>query len=288
MGIITLTTDLGTNDHYVASLKGTILSSVDSPYIVDITHNVLPFDVSQAAFQIRSCYKDFPKGTIHVIGVDSEPVINFGDGDGSLPAILFYEDQYFISNDNGFFGVFLQENKPTSFWRIDDVLSNPSFFKSCTKNMLIATAVKLLNGVKVDEVASPHSSYRNALSSVAVTEPNLIRGHVIYIDSFGNAITNISKDLFERNGTNIPFTIRFKRKDYYIDTISPSYNVVPAGEKVALFNGNNLLEIAINRGATKTTGGAAELFGLRKDDIIMVEYTPKGSRDTIDELFPNF
>ena len=288
MGIITLTTDLGLNDHYVASLKGTILSSVDSPIIVDITHNVLPFDVSQAAFQLRSCYKDFPDGTIHVIGVDSEPVINFGDGDGSLPSILFFENQYFISNDNGFFGVFLKENKPTTFWRIDDVVSNPSFFKSCTKNMLIATAVKLLKGAKVEEIASPHNSYRNALSVVAISEPNLIRGHVIYIDSFGNAITNITKDLFERNGINIPFTIRFKRKDFYIDTISPSYNVVPAGEKVAIFNENNLLEIAINRGASRTTGGASELFGLRKEDIIMVEFTPKGSKNTINELFPDF
>ncbi len=288
MSIITLTTDLGLNDHYVASLKGTILTSVDSPIIIDITHNVLPFDVSQAAFQLRSCYKDFPEGTIHVIGVDSEPVINFGDGDGSLPSILFFDNQYFISNDNGFFGVFLQENKPTSFWRIDDVVSNPSFFKSCTKNMLVATAIKLVNGAKIEELASPHDSYRNALSSVAITEPNLIKGHVIYIDSFGNAITNINKELFERNGINTPFTIRFKRKDFYIDKISPSYNVVPAGEKVALFNENNLLEIAINRGASRTTGGASELFGLRKEDIIMVEFTPKGSKNTINELFPDF
>ena len=147
MSIITLTTDLGLNDHYVASLKGTILSSVSSPYIVDITHDVKPFDVSQAAFQLRSCYKDFPKGTIHVIGVDSEPVINFGDGAGNLPSIMEFNNQYFISNDNGFFGAFLQTNKPSSFWRIDDVLSNPSFFKSCTKTMLVATAVKFVAGI---------------------------------------------------------------------------------------------------------------------------------------------
>jgi len=288
MGIITLTTDLGLNDHYVASLKGTILRSVTSPNIIDITHDVRPFDVSQAAFQLRSCYKDFPDGTIHVIGVDSEPVINFGDGDGSLPSIMVFENQYFISNDNGFFGVFLQTNKPSSFWRIDDVLSNPSFFKSCTKNMLIPTAIKLLNGVSIEEISSLHNTYRNALSSVAISEPNLIRGHVIYCDSFGNAITNINKELFDRNGANTPFTIRFKRKDYYIDVISPSYNVVPAGEKVALFNESNLLEIAINRGATKTTGGAAQLFGLIEGDVIMVEFTPKGSKNTLNELFPDF
>ncbi len=288
MRIITLTTDLGLNDHYVASLKGSILSSVDSPYIIDISHEVDPFDVAKAAFLLKSCYKDFPENTIHVIGVDSEPQINKGDGEISLPSIMEFNKQIFISNDNGFFGTFLQTEKPSSFWRIDDVLSNPKYFKSSTKNMLVRTAVKLLNGSKIEELASPHDSYRKALSMVAISEPNLIRGHVIYFDSFGNAITNVNKELFERNGIDTPFTIHFKRKDYFIDTISQSYADVSPGEKVAIFNENGLLEIAINRGATKKNGGAKQLFGLELNEIIIIEFTPKGSKNTINDLFSNF
>jgi len=285
MGIITLTTDMGLNDHYVASLKGTILKSVNPVNIVDITHNVRPFDVAEAASHVSSCFKDFPDGTVHVIGVDSEPIVNFSGNDGSFPSILVYKKQYFISNDNGFFGVLLKQNKPDSFWRIDDVMSHPNLFKFPTKNMLLVVAARILNGDKIKDIASPHEDYKNAFSPVAVSENNLIKGHVIHCDSYGNAITNIHKDLFDRYGKDTPFIIRFKKKDYFIDVISLSYNEVPPGEKVAIFNENNLLEIAINRGASKTNGGAEQLFGLHENDIVRVEFTPKGSKQTIDDLF---
>ena len=91
--------------------------------------------------------------------------------------------------------------------------------------------------------------------------------------------------MFDRYGKDTPFIIRFKKKDYFIDVISLSYNEVPPGEKVAIFNENNLLEIAINRGASKTNGGAEQLFGLHENDIVRVEFTPKGSKQTIDDLF---
>lgn len=285
MGIITLTTDMGLNDHYVASLKGTILKSVNPVNIVDITHDVRPFDVAEAAYHVSSCFKDFPDGTVHVIGVDSEPIVNFSGNDGNFPSILVYKKQYFISNDNGFFGVLLKQNKPDSFWRIDDVMSHPNLFKFPTKNMLLVVAARILNGDKIKDIASLHEDYKNAFSPVAISENNLIKGHVIHCDSYGNAITNIHKDLFDRYGKDTPFIIRFKKKDYFIDVISLSYNEVPPGEKVAIFNENNLLEIAINRGASKTNGGAEQLFGLHENDIVRVEFTPKGSKQTIDDLF---
>ena len=285
MGIITLTTDMGLNDHYVASLKGTILSSVSNCNIVDITHDVRPFDVAEAAYHVSSCFNDFPKGTIHVIGIDSEPIVNFGGSDGSFPSILVHNDQYFISNDNGFFGVFMKENTPQSFWRLDDVLSNPKLFKFPTKNMLLSAAIRLANGEDIKTIASPFEGYKNAFSPVAISELNLIKGHVIHCDSYGNAITNIHKSLFDRSGKDVPFIIRFKKKDYFIDVISLSYNDVPPGEKVAVFNENDFLEIAINRGASKTNGGAEQLFGLHRNDIVRIEFTPKGSRQTIEDLF---
>ena len=285
MGIITLTTDMGLKDHYVASLKGVILSQSESVNIVDISHAVKPFDISEAAYLVNSCYEDFPEGTIHIIGVDSEPIVNFGGNDGSFPAILVFKKQYFISNDNGFFGAFLKENTPDSFWRIDDVLSNPKLFKFPTKNMLITAGLSILNGHKIEEVASPFEGYKNAFTLMPVSELNLIKGHVIHIDIYGNAITNIHRSLFDRVGKDIPFTIYFKRENYFIDVISMAYNEVMPGEKVAIFNENELLEIAINRGANGSTGGAEQLFGLHVQDMLRIEFTPKGSRETIDSFF---
>jgi len=86
--IITLTTDMGVQDHYVATLKGTILGTLPDARIVDISHAVKPFDVVQAAFYVSSCFESFPLGTVHVIGVDSEPMVNFGGSEGSFPSIL--------------------------------------------------------------------------------------------------------------------------------------------------------------------------------------------------------
>lgn len=276
---------MGLNDYYVAALKGTLLSRVKNINIVDISHAVKPFDISEAAFLVRSCFHNFPEKTIHVIGVDSEPIVNFSGTDGSFPSILIYQNQYFISNDNGFFGAFLQENQPESFWRIDDVLSNPNLFKFPTKNMLVAAGIELLNGKSIEEIASPMEGYKNALTLAAVSETNLIRGHIVHIDNYGNAITNVHRSLFERVGKNEPFTIRFKKQAYFIDVISNSYNEVMPGEKVAVFNENDFLEIAINRGANGSTGGAEQLFGLHLQDMIRIDFTPQGSRETLESLF---
>jgi len=285
MKVITLTTDMGLDDHYVASLKGTILCSLEDVKIIDISHSVRPFDISEASYHVRSCYQDFPKGTVHVIGVDSEPVINFGGTDGSFPAIMFFDGHYFISCDNGFFGAFLGEKRPDAFWRMEDILSNEKLFTFPTKNVLLSAALRILNNEDPESFATPSKSYKSALTPTAITETNLIKGYVIHIDNYGNAITNIDRTLFEQFGEDTPFIVYFKKKDYYIDVISGAYNEVPQGEKVAIFNANGFLEIAINRGANGSTGGAEQLFGLRVNDMIRVEFTPKGSRTTIESLF---
>lgn len=285
MKILTLTTDMGMRDHYVASLKGTVLKLVDNVQIVDITHNVRPFDVAEAAFHLDSCFRDFPQGTVHVMGVDSEPVINFGNDDGCFPSILIREGQYFVATDNGFFGAFMKEYSADSFWRIDNVLSNPELFKFPTKNILLQAAAKLLNGENIENIASVQEYYKNALSPVAISEPNLIKGYIIHFDSYGNGITNIHRSLYDRYGKNVPFTIYFLKKDLYIEEISNAYNEVPMGEKVAVFNENGYLEIAINRGANGSTGGAEQLFGLRRNDMVRIEFTPAGSHQNFDTLF---
>jgi len=285
MQIITLTSDMGLKDHYVASMKGTVLGLVPEAHIIDVSHNIRPFNVAEAAYQISCCYADFPAGTVHVIGVDSEPMINFGGTDGAFPCIMVFAGQYFISSDNGFFGTFLKDEQPDAFYRIDDVMSNPKLFKFPTKSILIPAACRLLNGEKVTDFCSPQENYKRAFLQTAVVEQNLIKGNVCHIDTFGNLITNVNKELFERFGKNEPFTIYWRNKDYYIDEISSAYNSVPNGEKVAIFNHNELLEIAINRGANSTSGGAERLFGMRVGDVIRIEFTPRGSRTTIESLF---
>ena len=286
MQIITLISDTGTQDYYIASIKGALLNANPEIQIIDISHSISAFDVANAAFQLKCCYKDFPSGTIHLIGVDSEPLIvppAFSDEKkfiASYPTIMKFHDQYFISNDNGFFGAFLDESEPQELWRYNINSKNIEEIKFPLKNCFVKIANMINKGEKLDSIADPVESYKTALIPKALIEEFIIRGVVIHIDSFGNLITNITKQDFDRYPSDAPFTIRF-HNDYFIDSISETYNQVQPGEKVAVFNANGYLEIAVNRGATATTGGADKLLGVKTRDLLRIDFSPKGSLKTL-------
>ncbi len=286
MPIITLTTDMGLKDHYVASIKGAILSHIEQVQIIDITHEIQSFSSLQAAFVLQNCFEEFPKGTVHIMGVNSEPMINLNDDSlSSYPAIMLFKDHYFVSNDNGFFSLLIGEEEHQGFWRLDDVLSNKNVFQFPTKNILVPAACKILNKVEITSFASETEQFQRATTFHPIVEPNVIKGNVIHIDHFGNLITNIKKKDFYQFGKDVPFTIFFRRKEYFIDVISTSYSDVSNGEKVAIFNSNDYLEIALNQGAIDRRNGASTLFGMQINDIIRIEYTPRGSKDTLESLF---
>lgn len=286
MNIITLTTDMGLKDHYVASVKGTIYSLLPTVTLVDISHQIKPFNYSQAAFFIKSCFEDFPENSVHIIGVDAEPLVNLVQPDlSNLPLIIRYKKHFFIGIDNGFFSLLVGDDQPDEVWVLEDVLSKPSLMNFSTKNILAPAACHIASGQPLDLIASKTDRFKKAFRPNPVIEGNTLKGAIIHIDHYGNVITNITKSDFLRMGTNTPFTIYFRQKEYYIDTISLGYNEVPNGEKVALFNDSELLEIAINKGTPESGGGASTLFGLRLNDIIRIEFTPRGSADSIASLF---
>ena len=287
MQILTLTSDTGLQDYYIAALKGAILKTMPEVQIVDISHSIQPFDVASAAFQMQCCYKDFPDGTIHLIGVDSEPLIQppeYSDASSfvsSYPTVMKFHNQYFISNDNGFFGAFLDDQEPEELWRYTVDLNNALELKYPMKNCFVPLAKRIIEKENLETFAEAVNKYKKALIPKAVIEEYIVRGIVIHIDSFGNLITNISKADFERLPKDAPYSIKFANEKYYIDHISETYNAVQQGERVALFNENNLLEIAINRGARQSTGGADILFGMKLGDRLRIESSPAGSRKTL-------
>jgi len=287
MQILTLTSDTGLQDYYVASLKGAILKMMPEVHIVDISHSIKPFDVASAAFQLQCCYRDFPEGTIHLIGVDSEPLIQppeYSDASSfvsSFPTVMKFNNQYFISNDNGFFGAFLDDKAPQELWRYTVDLNNVLELKYPMKNCFVPLAKRIIDNDSMSKYTEVVNKYKKALIPKAVIEEYIVRGIIIHIDSFGNLITNISKADFERLPSNAPYSIKFANEKYYIDHISETYNTVQQGERVALFNENNLLEIAINRGARQSTGGADILFGMKLGDRLRIESSPAGSRKTL-------
>ena len=270
MAIITLTTDLGTRDHYVAAIKGVIYSQVADVNIVDITHEIQPFNTQQAAFVLRNSWKEFPRGTVHIMGVN--PDIN----DQTIHAIVVYDGQYFIGADNGLFSLTF-EKKPDEIYELNltqdsDELTFP------TKNLFAKAACHLIRGGTPGVIGRRVETIREAHDFRAPVEDNVIKGNVIYIDRYGNVTTNISKHLFKEIGKGRDFNIMIRRARFDIRKISTHYSDVGEGDRLALFSSTGFLEIAINKGAEGNGGGASELFGLKINDIVRIEFNANQNR----------
>jgi S-adenosyl-L-methionine hydrolase (adenosine-forming) len=287
MPFITLTSDMGNRDYYVGALKGFIYKRLPEAKIIDLSHNIRPFNIIEAAFCVSNVIEDFPDDTIHILAVNSDPNIdiNMPSNRDEWPMVMYYRKQYFVGIDNGVFSLILQGNSPDAFYRMTEAITIPGILRFPAKNLLAKIACQIAEGNNLNDLGELVDSCKTVSDLIPVVEPNLIRGHVLHIDVYGNLITNIREDLFKRIGGDEPFIIYFRSKDYFIDKIHNSYNEVPHGERVAIFNSNNLLEIAINMGVHKNGGGANTLFGLKERDIIRIEFTPPGSKETIDSLF---
>lgn len=256
MTIVTLTTDWKSNDYYVGAIKGKILSQCSDIQVVDISHQVPSFNITQAAFVVRNCFYNFPKGSIHIIGVNTE-------GGEDFPFLLIeYQKHFFIGTDNGMFGLMFNE-EPERIIR----LKSPAEVKSFTSFSVFAdTACRIAKGEKPEALGKNIKDYQKRIPIRAAIDKSVITGTVIYIDSFRNAITNITRDLFDRVGKERPFEIYVQSNHYKITRINTYYHETAAGEILALFNSVGLLEIAIN------SGNAADLLNLTTNSTIRVKF----------------
>lgn len=283
MQIVTLTTDFGFHDHYVASLKGAIYREIPEVVIIDISHSIKAFNSANAAYQIKSCFESFPENTIHIVAVDCETDLTLKTP--SKPIVMKFKNHYFIGTNNGFFGSFLDGQNPDEFMELKEEYINTNVYKFPSKNCFVELAGYITRKEKLTKYLHPSFQIKKAFSPKPMHEGNKLLGNVIHVDSFGNLITNIAMEDFYKFDKKIPFTIYYANRSYFIDRISKSYNEVVAGEKVAIFNSNNLLEIAINKGVNEINSGASKLFGMKIGDTVTVEFSPPGSVDDINLLF---
>ncbi len=258
MGIITLTTDLGNTDFYQAALKGSLISLYPEVRIVDVSHNITSFDIQNAAFVLRNAYPYFPKGTVHLIGIDSV----FSD-DAKFIA-LKYKGHYFVGTDNGIFSLMF-DGDPSEIVELN-IMQDLKYLHFPLTDIFSKAACHLAKGGALKDIGDPVRTIVDRSLIQPVVEKNVLKGSVIYIDSFGNAITNISKELFNREQKGRDFTVHFKRNEN-INQLSWHYNEVPEGEKLCLFGISDFLEIAINK------GNASKLLGLNLGEIIRIEFS---------------
>jgi len=256
MAIITLTTDWNKGDYYVGALKGKILSKDSSTIIVDITHQVQPFNIMQAAFIMRNCWHEYPKGTIHIIAVNAALSSN------RYLLVIERGEQYFIVSDNGIAGLLFGE-KPDNVYQVFESNKGDSFVSFTT---YIDTAFRLINGDSLNKIGKKVEDFTSQIPLRPVIEKNLINGIVIYIDSFSNAITNISAETFEKVGGGKPYEIFIQSNHYRIDHLNKTYSDSTSGELLALFNSAGLLEIAISN------GNVADLLNLSTNSAIRIKF----------------
>lgn len=253
--IITLTTDFGTRDYYAGALKGALLRQCAGAQLIDISHSITAYDIVQAAFVVQNAYPEFPEGSIHLIGVNCVYDSHFRF------VAARYQGHFFVAPDNGVLTL-LFENLPEVDLRevpTSDAVHFPA------KHAFVVAAAHLAANQQFEELGSPAGPLLQRISLQPVIMANRIRGTVIHIDNFENAIVNIRKDTFEKVVQEQPFSLFFKRNDP-ITQLSTHYSDVPVGEPLCLFNSAGYLEIAVNMGR------AASLLGLKVEEVVEVVF----------------
>lgn len=238
MAIATLTTDWSRHDFYVAALKGEILKRNPAAAIIDISHQLPAFQLQGAAYVMRSAFHHFPENSVHIIGVDSEPT-------AKKPVVaVSYQGHFFVAVDNGVMGL-ICDSQPDAVVTVDyEDLGNG--FNALEPFAKAAAALTL--GDPIESIGTPKPSVNHMPMLLPVLDASFIIGNVIYIDTFGNIITNITRQEFDRVAKGRRYEILIQSNRYKVMAISSTYNAVEDGEFVALFNSAGHLEVAQNKG----------------------------------------
>jgi len=256
MPIITLTSDWGLKDYYLAAVKGSIISQCPEAKIIDITHFIPLFDYIQAAYVIKNSYKYFPKGSIHIIGINTIASIE------NPHICVLYDGHYFIGSDNGIFSLIMEE-APEKIIELD-IHQDSDYFTFSTKDIFAKVACQIAKGKKIEELGIVKDTIISKNELKPIVDKDSIIGMVIYTDVYENIITNISENLFKKVQKGRNFEIKFR--SYSISKIHKAYDGVGESQKLALFSSNGLLEIAICKGKAKS------LLGLEYGDSIVINF----------------
>jgi S-adenosylmethionine hydrolase len=247
MALLTLTSDIGQQDYLVGAIKGQLLQINPAFSLVDITHQLSPFNYPQAAYICRNAIKNFPELTYHLV------LVNLFEKKPEQLLLAYHRNQYILCADNGLLTMIL-EDKP-------ELLIGIPLDKTTVKDTLycvnmMGKAIHDINGGKrLQDIGEPDVTMLEKNHLRPLLGDSWMEGQIIFVDNFENVIVNITRDAFEEQRKGRSFRIVFKR-DEVIDRISETYADVPEGEKLALFNAGGYMEIAINK------GNAAGLFGM--------------------------
>ncbi|TRX55947.1 SAM-dependent chlorinase/fluorinase [Fulvivirga sp. M361] len=255
MAIITFLSDFGECDHYVAAVKAKILSINSGINIVDISHQVNTCDIAHAAFILKSVFRNFPKGTVHIVAVNT-----IGQAGDKYIAVEL-EGHYFVSTDNGILGLISDAEARI---QVDINAINPITTSFPAKQIFAPAATKLASSTAIQDLGPTIPHFKKMLGRHLKANKSLIHGHVLRVDHYGNLITNIEKTAFDILSKQKKYTITFGRET--ARRINEAIHAVDAGDIFIIFNDLGLLEIGINQ------GHASELLGLSYDSPVIINF----------------
>ena len=275
MAIVTLTTDFGYKDHSVSVIKAALIHQISDLTIIDISHQISPYNPSETAYILKNAFRAFPKGSIHIIGVESEWTPE------NIHIAIEFEGHFFIGADNGILSMVLENLKATKIVEINIHKSIVTSFP--VLDVFVSVAAHIARNGALEVIGKPIVKIKELtnINPVVNREGNQILGSVIYIDNYGNLVTNIKKRYFDeirktRNFTIFARTVKFKNiyKGYSeaIDFSLPKNKRDEDGKKLALFNSANHLELAVYKSNPQTVGGASSLFGLDYRDPVTIKF----------------
>jgi S-adenosylmethionine hydrolase len=258
--IITLTTDFGNADHYVASIKGAVLSVSTQVHIVDVSHEVPPHDIAYAAQLVREASKVFPPRTVHIVVVDP------GVGTARRPIIAAAENQIFVGPDNGVFSLIYESDDfngavhitATHYMRPDP---SPTFHG---RDIFAPVAAQLARGLGMENFGEAiEDAVRVEMPKPRVTGEGLVKATALHVDRFGNVVTNLTRGslqaLMDKLGRS---NLKGGVGAAAISGLRTTYAEGLPGAPFFLFNSTGRLEIAVNQAR------ASDILGLKAGDAV--------------------
>lgn len=252
MPVITLTTEWRPDDIYFGIIRGKLSSLSPGTEVIENARGIPPFNISHASFIIRNTFSNYPEGSVHIICVHSEP-----ENDKGYLA-LRSRGHFFIGTDNGIFNLILNTEA-------EEIIKIGNGDSGDELDIFARAAAHLAAGKELGKLGTTLNEVSERVPLRATIDKNVITGSVIFIDSYGNAISNITREVFNRVFENADFRIFIQSNKNHTGEIVKKYNDVPVGELLARFNSLDLLEIAIN-GAD-----VSELLSLSVGSVIRID-----------------
>ncbi|MBI2845810.1 MAG: SAM-dependent chlorinase/fluorinase [Chloroflexi bacterium] len=258
-GIITITTDFGIKDANVAAMKGVILGINPQARILDLSHEIAPQNIAEAAYVLRRGYSYFPSGTVHVVVVDP------GVGSERRGLAILIGEYYFVGPDNGVFTYVLRDSSSDPQRRIIH-LTEPRFWRRRIaptfhgRDIFAPVAAHLSGGISIEGLGQEITDPVTLPFPQVRKEQGRIIGHILYIDRFGNLLTDIA----EEDLLALESQIRIEIASKEIRELSPTFSAGQAGEIIAYIDSAWHLAIA------QVEGNAAQSLGAKIGDEIKV------------------